>query len=117
MPDGFIQQTRVGVTSALGIKVIARKNSEVLALIGSGGQAHAHFRFLTFVRPIKRVKSSVPIPSTAKLSPNKWKDRPESRLKPWRARKDGYRLRHHLQRHEFIPPGAKGPLVKTWYAL
>ena len=56
MPDGFIQQTRVAVTSALGVKVMARKNSEVLALIGSGGQAHAHFRFLTAVRPIKRVK-------------------------------------------------------------
>jgi alanine dehydrogenase len=56
MPDGVIQQTRVAVTSALGVKVLARKNSEVLALIGSGGQAHAHFRFLTAGRPIKRVK-------------------------------------------------------------
>ena len=27
MPDGLIQQTRVGVTSALGMKVMARKNS------------------------------------------------------------------------------------------
>lgn len=62
MPDGFIQQTRVGVTSALGVKVLARKNSEVLALIGSGGQARAHFRFLTAVRPIKRVKIFSPNP-------------------------------------------------------
>ena len=62
MPDGFIQQTRVGVTSALGVKVLARENSEVLALIGSGGQAHAHFRFLTAVRPIKRVKIFSPNP-------------------------------------------------------
>ena len=28
MPDGFIQQTRVAVTSALGVKVMARKNSK-----------------------------------------------------------------------------------------
>ncbi|HSE85874.1 MAG TPA: ornithine cyclodeaminase family protein [Candidatus Binatia bacterium] len=63
MPDGFIQQTRVGVTSALGVKVLARKNSEVLALIGSGGQARAHFRFLTAVRPIKRVKIFSPNPA------------------------------------------------------
>ena len=56
MPDGFIQQTRVGVTSALGAKVLSRSNSEVLAMIGSGGQARSHFRFLTSVRPIKRVK-------------------------------------------------------------
>ena len=85
MPDGFIQQTRVAVTSALGVKVLARKNSEVLALIGSGGQAHAHFRFLTAVRPIKRVKISVPIPSIAKLSLKRWKDKPKSRLSPWRV--------------------------------
>lgn len=56
MPDGFIQQTRVGVTSALGAKALAREDSETLALIGSGGQARAHFRFMTAVRPIKRVK-------------------------------------------------------------
>ena len=56
MPDGLIQQTRVGVTSALGAKALARSNSEVLALIGSGGQARSHFRFLTSVRPIKQVK-------------------------------------------------------------
>jgi ornithine cyclodeaminase/alanine dehydrogenase-like protein (mu-crystallin family) len=56
MPDGFIQQTRVAVTSALGAKAMARENSRVLGLIGSGGQARAHFRFLTAVRPIERVK-------------------------------------------------------------
>ena len=47
MPDGFIQQTRVGVTSALGAKAMSRQNSELLALIGSGGQARSHVRFLT----------------------------------------------------------------------
>jgi ornithine cyclodeaminase/alanine dehydrogenase-like protein (mu-crystallin family) len=56
MPDGFIQQTRVGVTSALGAKFLARRNAETLGLIGSGGQARAHYRFLVAVNPIKRVK-------------------------------------------------------------
>jgi ornithine cyclodeaminase/alanine dehydrogenase-like protein (mu-crystallin family) len=56
MPDGFIQQTRVGVTSALGMKVMARQNSRVLGLIGSGGQARAHYRYMTAVLPIKKVK-------------------------------------------------------------
>jgi len=56
MPDGFIQQTRVGVTSALGMKVMARQNSQVLGLIGSGGQAKAHYRYMTAVMPIKKVK-------------------------------------------------------------
>jgi alanine dehydrogenase len=56
MPDGFIQQTRVAVTSALGAKALARSNAETLALVGSGGLARAHYRFLPAVRPIKRVK-------------------------------------------------------------
>jgi ornithine cyclodeaminase/alanine dehydrogenase-like protein (mu-crystallin family) len=56
MPDGLIQQTRVGVTSALGMNVMARKNSQLLGLIGTGGQAKAHYRFMTAVMPIKRVK-------------------------------------------------------------
>ena len=62
MPDGLIQQTRVGVTSALGMKVLARKNSEILGLIGSGGQARAHYRFMTSVRAIKKVKVFSPNP-------------------------------------------------------
>ncbi|MGH7775408.1 MAG: ornithine cyclodeaminase family protein [Candidatus Binatia bacterium] len=66
MPDGFIQQTRVGVTSTLGAKVLSRPNSEALALIGSGGQARSHFRFLTSVRPIKRVKIYSPNPDHRK---------------------------------------------------
>jgi ornithine cyclodeaminase/alanine dehydrogenase-like protein (mu-crystallin family) len=66
MPDGFIQQTRVGVTSALGAKALARPDAETLALIGSGGQARAHYRFLTAVRPIKLVKVFSPNPDHRK---------------------------------------------------
>jgi alanine dehydrogenase len=66
MPDGLIQQTRVGVTSALGMKVMARKNSEVLGLIGTGGQAKAHYRFMTAVMPIEKVKVFSPNPEHRK---------------------------------------------------
>jgi len=66
MPDGYIQQTRVGVTSALGMKFMARKNSEVLGLIGAGGQARAHYRFMTAVLPIKKVKVFSPNPEHRK---------------------------------------------------
>jgi len=55
MPDGLIQQVRVGVTSALGMKVMARENCQIMGLIGSGGQAKAHYRFMTSVMPIKKV--------------------------------------------------------------
>ena len=77
MPDGLIQQTRVGVTSALGAKVLARLNSEVLGLIGSGGQARAHFRFLTSVLPIKRVKIFSPNPDHRKAFAAQMEREPE----------------------------------------
>ena len=66
MPDGVIQQTRVGVTSALGMRVMARASSEILGLIGSGGQARAHYRFMTSVLPIKKVKVFSPNPEHRK---------------------------------------------------
>jgi ornithine cyclodeaminase/alanine dehydrogenase-like protein (mu-crystallin family) len=66
MPDGVIQQTRVGVTSTLGMKVMARKNSEILGLIGTGGQARAHYRFMTSVLEIKKVKVFSPNPEHRK---------------------------------------------------
>jgi len=66
MPDGAIQQTRVGVTSALGMKVMARKNSEILGLIGTGGQGRSHYRFMTSVLKIKKVKVFSPNPENRK---------------------------------------------------
>ncbi|HUF41335.1 MAG TPA: ornithine cyclodeaminase family protein [Verrucomicrobiae bacterium] len=66
MPDGLIQQTRVGVTSALGMKFMARRESQVLGLIGSGGQARAHYRYMTAVLPIKKVKVFSPNPEHRK---------------------------------------------------
>jgi len=38
-PDGYMQAIRVGVTNALSAKYLARKNSRVMALYGSGWQA------------------------------------------------------------------------------
>jgi len=62
MPDGVIQQTRVGITSALGAKALCRSDAKTLGLIGTGGQAQAHFKLLTEVLPIKTVKVYSPSP-------------------------------------------------------
>lgn len=62
MPDGVIQQTRVAITSALGARALCRPEAARLGLIGTGGQARAHFRLLTHVLPIKTVKVYSPRP-------------------------------------------------------
>jgi ornithine cyclodeaminase/alanine dehydrogenase-like protein (mu-crystallin family) len=56
MPDGFMQQVRVALTSALGVRCLARPESATLGLIGTGDQARAHLRVLIEVRPITQVK-------------------------------------------------------------
>jgi ornithine cyclodeaminase/alanine dehydrogenase-like protein (mu-crystallin family) len=56
MPDGLIQQLRVSITSALGVKYLAREDSSQLALVGTGDQARAHTRALTRVRSFSRIK-------------------------------------------------------------
>ncbi len=62
MPDGLIQQARVAITSALGVKYLAREDSATLALIGTGDQARAHLRSLITVRPISVVRVFSPNP-------------------------------------------------------
>lgn len=56
MPDGIIQQTRVAATSALGAKHLCRQDASILGLLGSGGQARSHLRYMKAVRPIQKVK-------------------------------------------------------------
>ena len=54
--DFTISGIRVGATSAVGVKHLARANSEVLGLIGTGKQARTHLEGIAQVCPIKKVK-------------------------------------------------------------
>ena len=49
--DSYIQKIRVGATSALGIRALARDDARVAGLFGSGWQAQAHIDYLLRVRP------------------------------------------------------------------
>lgn len=55
-PDGFMQAIRVGVTNALSAKYLARKNSSVMALYGSGWQARPALLAMSKVLPIEEVR-------------------------------------------------------------
>lgn len=54
--DSFIQKMRVGATSGVGVKYLARPDSHVLGLFGSGWQARAHIEAICLTRDIKEVK-------------------------------------------------------------
>jgi len=56
MPDGLIQRMRVGATSALGAKYLARADARTVGMIGAGWQAGAQLMTLVHVRPVERVR-------------------------------------------------------------
>jgi alanine dehydrogenase len=56
MPGGLIQSIRVGLTSALGSKYMAKERAETVGLFGAGWQAVAQLLAHRLVRPIRSVK-------------------------------------------------------------
>src|SRR5919205_1171694 len=55
-PDGVMQRLRVGATSGLGLKHLAREDAKVLALIGSGWQAGTQLDAALAVRKFSEVR-------------------------------------------------------------
>jgi ornithine cyclodeaminase/alanine dehydrogenase-like protein (mu-crystallin family) len=59
-PDGVLQHIRVGATNGLGIKYLARKNSETVGILGSGWQAETQLAAACATRPIKSIRCFSP---------------------------------------------------------
>ena len=54
--DGVLQHMRVGADGAIGVKWLARRDAEVLGMLGSGGMARAHVESLLSVRGIRKLQ-------------------------------------------------------------
>ncbi len=54
--DGWLQHFRVGADSAIGTRHMARKDSGVVGMLGSGGMARSHIAALREVMDIKEIK-------------------------------------------------------------
>jgi alanine dehydrogenase len=54
--DGHLQHMRVGGDGGIGVKYMARKDAEVVGIIGSGGMARTHMQSFTAVRNIRKVQ-------------------------------------------------------------
>lgn len=55
--DGrYITEARTAAVSAVSVRLLARREASVLAIIGSGVQAHSHLEAITLVAPIADVR-------------------------------------------------------------
>src|SRR5262249_38261819 len=61
--DGVLQHFRVGGGAAIGVKYLAREDSHVVGMLGSGGMARTFLEAFTCVRPIKLCKIYSPTPA------------------------------------------------------
>lgn len=65
--DGFLQHMRVAGGAGLGVKYLARENSQTVGMIGSGGMARTYLEAFSLVRRITRVKVYSPNRDNARL--------------------------------------------------
>jgi alanine dehydrogenase len=60
LPDGVMQRMRVGGTSGLGVKYMARRDAKKVALLGAGWQAGAQLMAVCSVREIETIRCFSP---------------------------------------------------------
>lgn len=54
--DGHLQHMRVGADSGIAVKYMARKDAEVVGILGSGGMARTHMAAFTRMRNFKKLQ-------------------------------------------------------------
>jgi ornithine cyclodeaminase/alanine dehydrogenase-like protein (mu-crystallin family) len=59
-PDGVVQRLRVGATSGLGVRFMAREDAQTAAIIGTGWQATGQALAVAAVRPLKEIRCFSP---------------------------------------------------------
>jgi len=64
MPDGYVQRLRVGATSAIGAKHLARPDASTLGLFGAGWQADGQVAAMTEVFDLDRITVYSPTPAS-----------------------------------------------------
>jgi ornithine cyclodeaminase/alanine dehydrogenase-like protein (mu-crystallin family) len=79
-PDGYVQKLRVAGASAIAARYLARKNSQMMALLGAGWQASAHLVTLALVRDVKEVKVYSPTPESRRRFVAEWSGKVSAQL-------------------------------------
>lgn len=82
MPDGYLQRMRVGGTSGVGTKYMAREDAAVAGLFGSGWQAGAQVLALCEVRDLDEIKVYSPTREHREAFAAEFDERVEPTVRP-----------------------------------
>lgn len=87
--DSLVQKIRVGATSALGIRELAREDVRVAGMFGSGWQAESHLEYLLLIRPsIEEVRVFSPTQAHRERFAEVWSARTGRRIRAVDAPRD-----------------------------
>ncbi len=107
--DGHIQRLRVGGTSGLGVKYLARQNVSVAGILGSGWQAEAQLLSLLAARKISEVKVYSPNPLHREEFAEKMTEKTGTRIRPVSSSEEAVRGSDVV----LIATNAKGPVLQA----
>src|SRR3989475_4944465 len=79
---GFLQHMRVAGGAGLGVKYLARQDSHVVGMIGSGGMARTYVEAFAAVRKITKVKVYSPSRANAELYAKEMSEKLDSEVAP-----------------------------------
>jgi len=81
MHGSFLQRIRVGATSAIAAKYVARKDAKIAALIGTGGLAGSHLEALSRFFALDEVRIYSPTPEHRRNFLEDWQPKMPFRMK------------------------------------
>src|SRR5579884_2997176 len=89
--DGILQHIRVGGGAGLGAKYLARPDSRVVGMIGSGGMARTYLEAFCQVRPIAKVKVYSPNAAHVRAFAAEVSERHQVEVEPVASARDAVR--------------------------
>ena len=102
MNDGILHHLRVAAGAALGLRYLAREDSSVIGMLGSGGMARAYLPAFCAVRKITKVKVYSPTKSHREIFAEEMTKELGIPVEPFdRAEPGGARLGHRRDLHGF----------------
>ena len=92
--DGVLQHMRVAADGGIGVKYLARKDAEVVGMLGSGGMARSHMQAFMAVRRIKTLQVYSPTKANREAFGREMAAKYDIEVKPCDRPEDIYKGAH-----------------------